>query len=146
MPNHNLSLCPKRLAYGLLILRVTLALFLGLWASLKFFRPEWMVNVFRGSYGLEFITQDYSFAVGSVQMLIVVLFVIGYKQTVFYALMLAMHLVGTFGAIPGFLNFTNYPNNLLLTSIPTLGAFAVLFLLRHHDLLTLDHFIKKQRS
>ena len=66
------------------------------------------------------------------------MFAIGYKRTVFYGLMTAMHAVGVLGAAGGILNYTRYPNNLLLTAVPTLGALIALFLLRRHDLWTVD--------
>lgn len=129
----------NRLALSLLIIRVSAAAFLGVWASLKFFRPEWMVNVFRGSYGLEFVTQDYAYFVGSLQMFIVVLFLIGFQRTIFYGFTALMHSAGVIVSIPTLLfKFTNYPANLLWTSVPTLGALVALFLLREHDNWTVD--------
>jgi len=128
----------KTLPIALLIMRLSIAFFLGMWASLKFHRPEWMVNVFKGRYGLDFITPDFGIYVGIAQLAIVLMFAIGYKRTVFYGLMMAMHAVGVFGAVGGILNYTRYPNNLLLTAVPTLGALIALFLLRRHDLWTVD--------
>lgn len=129
----------NRLALSLLIIRLSAGAFLGVWASLKFFRPEWMVNVFRGTYKLDFITQDFAFAVGALQMLIVVLFIIGFQRTIFYALVALMHSAGVIGSLPSLLfKFTNYPQNLLWTSVPTLGALVALFLLRKHDVFTID--------
>jgi len=86
----------------------------------------------------DFITPDFGIYVGIAQLAIVLMFAIGYKRTVFYGLMMAMHAVGVFGAVGGILNYTRYPNNLLLTAVPTLGALIALFLLRRHDLWTVD--------
>lgn len=128
----------KTLPLALLIMRLSIAFFLGLWASLKFYRPEWMENIFKGRYGLDFVTQDLGIYVGVAQLAIVLMFAIGYKRTVFYGLMMAMHTAGVYGAVGGMLNYTKYPNNLLLTAVPTLGALIALFLLRRHDLWTVD--------
>ena len=134
----------RKLSIALLIIRLTAAAFLGVWASLKFFRPEWMVNVFRNVYKLDFVTQDYAFAVGSLQMLVVLLFLIGYQRTIFYGLVTLMSATGVIGSLPSLLfKFTNYPSNLLWTSVPTLGALIALFILREHDLFTVDGWRKK---
>ena len=109
-----------------------------MWASLKFFRPEWMQNIFTNRYGLEFVTKDLGIFIGTIQLVIVILFVIGYKRTIFYGLMLLMHLAGVYGSIGGIMNYTKYPNNLLLTTVPTLGALLALFLLRDEDIWTID--------
>jgi len=76
-----------RFNVALLIMRLSIAAFLAVWASLKFYRPEWMGNVFRNTYkmtwlkkdvgfdilGIEFGFVDIAYAVGSLQMLIVIL-------------------------------------------------------------------------
>ena len=48
-------------ATALLVQRLAIALFLGVWTSLKFFRPEWFGNVYRPfvdptAYGLDWAT------------------------------------------------------------------------------------------
>ncbi|MGI9356776.1 MAG: hypothetical protein ACR2PF_16650 [Rhizobiaceae bacterium] len=88
-----------RLNIALLAIRFTAGAFFLVWASLKFLRPEWMVNVFRGTYGLDWVTQDYAYAVGSVQMALVLLFILGLFRTPVYALVTIMHGTGIIGAL-----------------------------------------------
>ena len=129
----------RKLSIALLIIRVSAAAFLGVWASLKFYRPEWMVNVFRNIYKLDFVTQDYALVVGSLQLLIVFLFLIGYQRTLVYGFTALMHSAGVIGSLPSLLfKFTNYPSNLLWSAVPTLGALIALFILREHDTYTVD--------
>jgi len=153
-----------RLAIALLTIRLTAGAFLLVWASLKFLRPEWMVNVFKGTYGLEWITQDYAFAVGSVQMILVLLFVVGLFRTPVYALVTLMHGTGIISALlwGGMLfkgglvkaiatgtfsiGYINFPANLLWTSLATLGALCALFILRHHDFYTIDGWRSRNRA
>ena len=123
----------RKIEIALLILRVSIGSFMLVWASLKFYRPGWMVNVFRNTYGQEWATQDLSFLVGSLQMLLVIAFIIGFARTFSYALMTLMHATGVIGSIPSLINFTKFPNNLLWTSVVTLGALVALFILRNHD-------------
>jgi len=134
----------KRLPLALFILRISITFFLGMWASLKFHRPEWMVNVFKNRYGFDFATEDLGLYVGLAQMGIVLLFAIGYKRVVFYGLMTVMHAAGVYGALGGMLKYTNYPNNLLLTAVPTLGALVALFIMRDHDAWTIDGYLNRK--
>lgn len=143
-----------RLNFALLVMRLSIGAFLAIWASLKFLRPEWMGNVFRNTYkmtwlekdvgiglfGMEFGFLDIAYAVGSFQMLIVLLFVLGVWRTPVYGFVTLMHATGITGAaLSGSLwRFTSYPQNLLWTSVATLGALVALFILRHQDGLTID--------
>lgn len=153
-----MTLTRSRLSTALLIMRLSIGAFLVVWTSLKFLRPEWMVNVFRGTYGLDWVTQDYAFFVGAVQGLLVLLFIIGAWRTMTYALVTIMHATGIVGALLGgnvlfkggvieafrtgsfTIGYTAFPANLLWTSVATLGALVALFILRHHDGFTVDGF------
>ena len=135
----------RHVAIALLVLRLSAGAFLMVWASLKFLRPEWMQNVFRNTYGIADASQDWAFGVGAVQMALVVLFILGVWRTVTYGLVTAMHATGIVGAALGgaLWNFTTYPNNLLWTSVATLGALVALFILRHDDRWTVDGMRKR---
>ncbi|SLN44128.1 hypothetical protein [Pseudooctadecabacter jejudonensis] len=127
-----------KLPAALLIIRLSIAGFFGVWASLKFYRPEWFENVFRNMYGLDFITQDLSTYVGSVQMIIVVIFALGLFRTFSYGALVLMQGAGVLGSASNLMNYTSYPNNLMWAAVPALGAAIALFILRHDDLWTLD--------
>ncbi|MEP1207596.1 MAG: hypothetical protein ABJM29_03605 [Rhizobiaceae bacterium] len=148
-----------RLKLSLLIMRLSIGAFLLVWASLKFYRPEWMGNVFRRTYkmtwlkkdvgfellGVEFGFVEIAYAVGSLQVLIVLLFIAGLWRTPVYAIVTLMHGTGITGAALGgaLWRFTSYPQNLLWTSVATLGALVALFILRRHDGYTIDGFRKR---
>lgn len=128
----------KRIEIALLIIRLTAALFLGLWASLKFHRPEWTQNIFKGAYrlkelGLETLPVEISYTLGGLQLAIVFAFAIGLWRTWTYGLMMAMSAAGVLGSLGSLMTYYDYPRNLMLTSIPTLGALIALFLLRDLD-------------
>lgn len=134
-----------RTELALLTLRVGIGAFMAVWASLKFYRPGWMVNVFTKTYGLEWVTQDMAFAVGSIQIIIVIAFITGFLRTWSYGMVLAMHATGVIGSLSSLMNFTRFPNNLLWTSVATLTALIALFLLRNQDnLLSIDGWRKKK--
>ncbi len=125
----------RRIEIALLVIRVTAAIFLGLWATLKFHRPEWQRNIFEGSYNISFftVTDNLSYFLGGIQIIIVLAFVSGFMRTYTYGLVMLMSAAGVIGSLGSFLTYYNYPKNLLLTSIPTLGALIALFILRDMD-------------
>ena len=138
----------KRLEVSLFIIRITAAIFLGLWATLKFHRPSWTQNIFKGSYGLESLgletlPPEASYLLGGIQILIVLAFALGLWKTWTYGLMMLMSAAGVLGSLGSYVgineageiiaNYTKYPRNLMLTAIPTLGALTALFIMRHSD-------------
>lgn len=137
-----------RLEIALFIIRITSAIFLGLWATLKFIRPEWTQNIFKGAYrlkefGLETLPVEASYALGGAQILIVLAFALGMWRSWTYGLMVLMSAAGVMGSLGSYINFneqgeliaayTKYPRNLMLTAIPTLGGLIALFMLRDFD-------------
>ncbi|GGA31166.1 hypothetical protein [Neptunicoccus cionae] len=127
-----------KLSIALLIIRLSIGAFFGIWASLKFYRPEWFENVFTNFYGLEFITRDMSTYVGSLQMVITLLFILGLWRTFSYGALVLMQAAGVLGSVPNLTAWTTYPNNLMWAAVPALGAAIALFILRKEDWLSLD--------
>ena len=145
-------------ATALLVQRLAIAAFLGVWTSLKFFRPEWFGNVYKPFvdptvYGLDWATLTQG--VGVAQAILVALFALGLFRTPVYALVTVMHATGVLNAaVSGRLvdwgdplgnpAWVNFPNNLLWTSVATLGALVALFLMRRSDRYTVDGFIGRK--
>ncbi|MEM9277829.1 MAG: hypothetical protein AAGA76_04595 [Pseudomonadota bacterium] len=137
------TMSERKIEIALFIIRATTAIFLGLWATLKFVRPEWTENIFRGFYNLPIVTSDYALYLGIFQLATVACFAIGLWRFWTYGLMMLMSAAGVIGSLKSYVRFdeagelvlayTNYPHNLMLTAIPTLGALVALFLLRDMD-------------
>lgn len=134
----------KKISISLLIMRLSIAAFFGAWSSLKFYRPEWFENVFQNSYGLDFVTSHMATVVGVIQMTIVVMFALGFKRGLSYALLVTMQAAGVLASIPNLINFTQYPNNLMWAAVPALGAAIALFVLREYDQFTIDGWGKQR--
>ena len=132
-----------RLPLALLTLRLAIGAFLVVWASLKFLRPEWMVNVFRGTYGIAEAEPFWAYFVGTAQMALAVLFVLGLARVLVYPLATLVHATGVVGAgLSGALwDVTTYPNNLLWTSVATLGGLVALTLLWREDRISLEAWL-----
>lgn len=140
----------RKIEISLFIIRISTAIFLGLWASLKFIRPEWAENIVKGSYklknlGLESLPVEAAYGMGVLQLAIVIAFAFGLWRFWTYGLMMAMSAVGVIGSIGALLpyfhpetgellmGYARFPRNLMLTSIPTLGALIALFIMRDMD-------------
>lgn len=127
-----------KLSTALLTMRLTIGAFFGIWASLKFYRPEWFENVFKNFYGLDFITSDMSAYVGSLQLLIALVFIVGLWRTYSYGALVLMQAAGVLGSVPNLMEWTKYPNNLMWAAVPALGAAIALFVLRSEDRFSID--------
>lgn len=132
----------KKISISLLIIRLSIAAFFGVWSSLKFYRPEWFENVTRNFYGLEFATSQIATIVGIIQIVIVLTFVLGFKRGLSYAALVLMQATGVLASIPNLMNFTQYPNNLMWAAVPALGAATALFVMREYDYFTIDGWRK----
>lgn len=143
----------KRIEISLFIIRISSAIFLGLWATLKFLRPEWTQNIWNNAYELKFLSVmlfdssklpvEFVYTLGVLQLVIVLCFALGLWRFWTYGLMMLMSAAGVLGSLGSYVNFndagelvlaySNYPRNLMLTAIPTLGALIALFNLRDMD-------------
>jgi len=140
----------RKVEIALLIIRITTAIFLGLWATLKFLRPSWAENIVKGSYkfkslGLETLPIEVAYGMGVLQLAIVIAFAFGLWRFWTYGIMMLMSAAGVIGGLGALLpyfhpetgellmGYARYPRNLMLTSIPTLGALIALFILRDMD-------------
>jgi len=137
-------MAPKNLSAALLVLRLGGAFFLFAWASLKFIRPEWMVSVYNKTYGWEFVTNEFAYGVGVVQLIVAVCFLIGYQRTAIYGFVVLIHSTGVAAAIPRLMNYSTFPHNRYLTTVTALAAFIALFMMRESDTYTVDHARKKR--
>jgi len=132
----------RRLAQCLLLLRLSLTVFMGVWVLDKFLNPAHTGAVFAGFYGIDQDLATYlSRLLGAGQGLILLAFALGWQRTLSYGALLVMHTVSTLASWQQLLNPFN-PERvywiLFYAAIPTLAAFILLFVLRHHDRYTLD--------
>jgi uncharacterized membrane protein YphA (DoxX/SURF4 family) len=123
---------------ALLILRLGLGIFLLMWGLDKFFETEGAVGIFQNFYGLTFSGFTVIIA-GIIEIIIAVLILLGVFKTVIYAIGLLMHLASMIVSYEHWLihPFTGV-NHLFIASIPVLGAFIALWLMRERDVITLQ--------
>jgi putative oxidoreductase len=123
----------QSLARALVILRVTLGIFLLQWGIEKFVVPVNTPAIWGHFYGMS-VPPATAYLLGAAELAIAVCVLLGVFRTVAYGAALGLHTVTVLVSWRELLNPWGDPiNHLFIASVPVLGAFAALFLLRHWD-------------
>lgn len=122
-----------KLEWSLLFLRLGVFIVMFVWNLDKFINPAHTGKVFEVFYGISMNNHLITYALASLQLLLIVLFVTGIKKPFTYGLILLMHAGSTLSAYAIYMNpFAN--NNLLFFAAwPMLAACVALYLLRDAD-------------
>lgn len=123
----------RKLQLSLLLLRLSVFLVIFMWTIDKFINPGHAAKVYEHFYyiaGLEFVVM---YTVGSIEMIVLLLFLIGYKKKYTYGVILAIHTVSTLSSLKQYLSPFEGPNLLFFAAWPMLAACYALFILRDHD-------------
>lgn len=123
---------PRHLPIALLILRVSLVLFFAVWVLEKFIRPEATIAIAGNFYGMEWSTAT-AYAVGAVQLVLLILFAGGVLKTVSYGFFTVIHAISVVVSYEQLLTPYESYNHLFHSGLPALAALIALFLLRQHD-------------
>jgi hypothetical protein len=123
----------KKLQVSLLLLRLTVFLVMFMWTIDKFLNPGHAARVYEKFYyiaGMESVTM---YAIGAIEMVVLLLFLAGYKKTYTYGAVLILHAVSTLSSFNQYLEPFAGPNLLFFAAWPMLAACFALFLLRDQD-------------
>jgi hypothetical protein len=135
----------RHLDLALLMLRLGVAVVMGVWAADKFVNPGHARAVFENFYGLAGTGDTIVTGIGVLQAVIVVLFMLGLWRTWTYGIVLLMHGASTLASWRQYLE--PFDNLLFFAAWPMWAACIALFLLRSHDtLLNLDTIGHKPRA
>ncbi|MDJ0512924.1 MAG: hypothetical protein QNJ62_05735 [Methyloceanibacter sp.] len=129
-----------KLEISLLIMRLTFAAFIMVWAVDKVIDPAHAQKVFTTYYFTDLPAQT-SVVLGVLQIAIILAFAAGFLRFWTYGAMLIMHAVSTLSTFDKLVSpWEAGPRGLLFwAAVPTLGAILALFLLRDRDnLLSID--------
>ena len=122
---------------SLLLLRVGVFVVMFMWTLDKFVNPAHTAAVMEKFYFLEGIGTPLIYALGALQMLLVLGFILGYKKTWTYGIVLVLHASSTLSSFGQYLE--PWKNLLFFAAWPMLAACIALYLLRDEDtLLALD--------
>ncbi len=114
------------------VLRIGMFVFMLVWTLKKLIEPEAYQGIFLSFYGLDLGAAPI-YAIGAVQLLVLLAFVSGAFKTVSYGLVLIMNVISLLVSYQQILDPYNGPNQLFAASIPVAAASLVLFLLRDRD-------------
>ncbi|MEL6364020.1 MAG: hypothetical protein AAFR11_04190 [Pseudomonadota bacterium] len=123
-----------RLPIALAVLRYSIAAFFAVWAIEKFVKPEVTGRIWSHFYKIEGIGEIASYAIGSVQLAVIVLFVLGLFRFWTYGALMVMHAVSTFSTWEHLIDPYG-KNHLFWAGVPTLAAIVALWLMREEDTL-----------
>ncbi len=124
-----------RLPLALLLLRVSVFFVMFMWTIDKFIQPEHGAKIIEKFYFLPGVGAPVMFAIGALELALLVAFVIGFARKWSYGLVLAIHAVSTLSSWQKYLHPSEYPNLLFFAAWPMLAACLALFLLRESDTL-----------
>jgi putative oxidoreductase len=132
----------ERLRLPLLLLRLSVFLVMAIWVLDKFVSPEHAIGVFEHFYLIKGLSAAAVYAVGTLQGVVVLGFLIGFQKRVTYGLVFLMHLASTVSSYRVYLDPWAIPNILFWAAWPMLAAAFALYYLRDQDtLLTLPRSI-----
>ena len=123
-----------KLEVSLLIMRLTFAAFILVWAVDKVIAPEHAQKVFSHYYFMELPAAPFM-TIGIVQIAIILAFAVGFMRFWSYGAVLLMHAVSTASTLPKLVDpWAAGPRGLLFwAAVPALGAIIALFVLRDRD-------------
>ncbi|WP_218353595.1 hypothetical protein [Alteromonas lipotrueiana] len=125
------STLQSRLSWSLLALRLTVFLVLLVWTLDKFVNPAHGIRIFESFYAIKGVGEMAIYALGSLQIVLILAFVAGVAKRWTYGLVFILHGASTLSSFPQYLDAFN--NLLFFAAWPMWGACFALYLLRDAD-------------
>jgi putative oxidoreductase len=123
----------EKLRLSLLFLRLGVFTVMFMWTLDKFINPDHAIGIFKQFYFLNGLSTGIMYALGAVEMVVVLGFVAGFKKRWTYGIVLVLHVVSTFSSFGRYLD--PWKNLLFFAAWPMLAACVTLYLLRDDDTL-----------
>ena len=123
----------KRLQLSLLFLRAGVFIVMFMWTIDKFINPGHAAKVYEKFYFIAGLDSVAMYAIGGLEIIILLAFMAGYKKTFTYGAVLIFHTISTLSSFRQYLDPFAGPNLLFFAAWPMLAACVALFLLRDHD-------------
>lgn len=123
----------NKLQFSLLFLRLSVFLVMFMWTIDKFINPGHAAKVYESFYKIAGLEDVVMLAIGAIETIILLLFLVGYKKKYTYGAVLALHAVSTLSSFKQYLAPFDGPNLLFFAAWPMLAACLALFLLRDQD-------------
>ena len=123
----------NKLQLPLLFIRLTIFLVMAMWTIDKFINPEHASKVYESFYHIAGLEKAVMYVIGTIELIILLLFVAGFKKKYTYGVVLALHTVSTLSSFKQYLAPFDGPNLLFFAAWPMLAACFALFILRDQD-------------
>ena len=139
-----------RLSTALLILRLSLGVFLLLWALEKFILPQTTAEIWASFYKIP-ISGAIITILAILQTLLAIAFIVGFLRSITYGIALginAITFISTWRQLfdPWGLASGESVNHLFLAGIPVLAGFIALYILHPWDRWSLDDWLKNRHT
>lgn len=121
----------RRLTRSLLALRLGVFLVMLMWTLDKFVNPSHTGAVFNSFYGIDWLTDNLSYIIGGLELLLILAFVAGIKRRLTYGAVLIIHGISTFASYKMYM--TPFDSLLFFAAWPMLAACFALYWLRDWD-------------
>ena len=121
----------QRISLALLLLRLGVFLVMVMWTLDKFFNPQHGARVFAKFYFIGGLSQSAFYAIGGVELLLLLGFLVGFHKRVTYGAVLLLHGISTLASFPMYL--APFANLLYFAGWPMLAACFALYSLRDLD-------------
>jgi putative oxidoreductase len=123
----------KQLQLSLFLLRISIFLVMFMWTIQKFVDPEHAIKIYEGFYYIVGLESIVMYAIGVVEMIILLFFLVGYKKKYTYGAVLILHAISTLSSFKQYLAPFEGPHLLFFAAWPMLAACVALFLLHDQD-------------
>jgi len=136
----------EKLRLPLLIQRLALGVFMGIWTIDKFVNPSHASGIFSHFYGIP-LAENLIWLPATAQLLILIGFLLGMFKMITYLLMFLIHSVSTLSTTGTLLAFYGEDGNLLFwAAVPVMAAFWLQFALRRYDTVALEDRLKARKD
>ncbi|MDT8410468.1 MAG: hypothetical protein RQ741_12770 [Wenzhouxiangellaceae bacterium] len=123
----------QKIANALLFMRLGVFIVIFMWTLDKFVNPQHSAGVFESFYGLSGWGPTVFMAIGALELVLLIGFVIGFMKRITYGLVFVIHAVSTLSTWNQYINPFEGPNLLFFAAIPMLAACWALYSLRDLD-------------
>ena len=125
----------KFLKPALFLTRLSIFYFLLPWQIMRFTKPESASGIAKKYYHVGGLNESLGLVIAVFWMALLVAFLVGFKKSVSYGLVFALHTGAIILALPAYIMGTGGFNQLFLAAIPAAAAMGLLWILRKEDTL-----------
>lgn len=121
----------NRLQWSLLTLRLGVFIVMIMWTLDKFINPGHSIKIFDKFYGVSGLSDMIPYLIGTIQLILMIAFVMGIKKRLTYGAIFIMHGLSTLSSFNQYLDGFNHL--LFFAAWPMWAACFTLYLLRDQD-------------